>query len=57
MYIPFTQLVVNPQLEDLILPRRFSCWPVLIHVNGVTESVIDQGYFTEIIDFSEFLEE
>jgi len=45
------------KLEDLILPRRFSCWPVLIHVNGVEEGVVDRGYFTEIINFSEFLEE
>lgn len=44
------------KLKDLILPRRFSSWPVLIHVNGVTESVLDEGYFTEVIDFSEFLE-
>ncbi len=28
-----------------------SVYPVLIHVNGVQESVMDSLYFTEIIDF------
>lgn len=29
--------------------------PVLIHVNGVSDTVVDQQYFTKIIDFSEIL--
>lgn len=33
-------------------PKGFSIRPVLIHVNGVSEDVIDQDYFTNIIDFS-----
>lgn len=48
---------MKDKLTRLILPRRFSCWPILIHVNGVNESVTDESYFTKIIDFSEFLEE
>jgi AAA+ ATPase superfamily predicted ATPase len=44
------------KLEKLALPRGFSCLPVLIHVNGVQESVIDAGYFLECIDFSESLQ-
>lgn len=48
---------MEDKLDRFILPRRFSCWPVLIHVNGVDENVIDRGYFTKIIDFSEFLED
>jgi AAA+ ATPase superfamily predicted ATPase len=47
---------VEDKLSRLILPKRFSCWPVLIHVNGVQDSVQDNGYFSEIIDFSQFLE-
>ncbi|AIL13454.1 ATPase [Candidatus Paracaedimonas acanthamoebae] len=42
------------KINRLILPRRFSCWPVLIHVNGVNESVEEAGYFTEIINFGKF---
>jgi len=47
---------MKEKLNRLSLPRQFSCWPVLIHVNGVEDPVIDQAYFTEIIDFAEFLE-
>ena len=46
---------MQDKLARLILPRGFSCWPVLIHVNGVNEKVEDSGYFTKIIDFSQFL--
>jgi len=48
---------MKDKLSRFILPRRFSCWPILIHVNGVSENVVDQGYFTKIIDFSQLLEE
>ena len=57
---------VNPLHSDILseakkklacmnLPKRYSCWPVLIHVNGVSDSVQDSGYFSEIIDFSQWL--
>ena len=46
---------VEEKLHRLQLPRGFSCRPVLIHVNGVTEDVVDSGYFARIIDFSELL--
>jgi len=46
---------VNEKLDRLKLPRGFSCCPVLIHINGVSEAVIDSGYFARIIDFSELL--
>ncbi|MBS3921530.1 MAG: AAA family ATPase [Nitrosarchaeum sp.] len=39
----------------LIIPRHFSIRPILIHVNGVDESVLDAGYFDKIIDFSQLL--
>ena len=48
---------VKDKLKRFVLPQRFSCFPVLLHVNGVSESVTDQGYFVKIIDFSQFLEE
>ena len=47
---------VDQKIRRLALPRNFSCFPVLIHVGGVSDSVVDTGYFTEIIDFSKFLD-
>lgn len=46
---------MEEKFSRLAHPRGFSYWPVLIHVNGVSEKVEDSGYFTELIDFSEFL--
>lgn len=48
---------MQQKLQRLVLPRGFSYCPVLIHVNGVKESVIEKNYFTNIIDFSSLLEE
>ena len=48
---------MQDKVSRLVLPRRFSCWPVLIHVNGVDDNVEDRGYFTKLINFSDFLEE
>jgi len=44
------------KIERLQVPKRFSCRPVLIHVNGIHESVTDSGYFSDIIDFGKLLE-
>jgi hypothetical protein len=46
---------VKEKISRLSLPRGFSCWPVLIHVNGVSDAVSDSGYFSHIIDFSSLL--
>lgn len=46
---------VQSKLDKLIFPRGFSCRPVLIHVNGVTSDVEDSGYFSNIIDMSDFM--
>ena len=48
---------MEQKLRSLITPKGFSKFPVLIHVNGVQDSVIDSGFFSEIIDFSEFLDD
>lgn len=48
---------VEEKLNTLQLPRGFSARPILIHVNGVDERVIDSGFFAKIVDFSEFLAE
>lgn len=47
---------VEKKIKALSLPRNMSIRPVLIHVNGVCDEVIDQQYFCEIIDFSELLD-
>ena len=46
---------VKRKISRLTLPRGSSALPVLIHVNGVTESVSEGDYFFEIIDFGKLL--
>jgi len=46
---------MKEKIARINLPRGFSCFPVLIHVNGVTDSVIESEYFSQIIDFSTLL--
>ena len=46
---------IQQKMERLKIPRGFSCVPVLIHLNGVTEGVMDAGYFAHIVDFSKIL--
>jgi hypothetical protein len=42
--------------KNLKIPRNCSIRPVLIHVNGVEESVLDERYFDKVIDFGQLLE-
>jgi AAA+ ATPase superfamily predicted ATPase len=46
---------VEKKINLLQRPKGFSCRPVLIHVNGVHETIIDQQYFAKIIDFGDLL--
>ncbi len=46
---------VKQKINNLRMPKNFSYRPVLIHVNGVKESVIEEQYFSSIIDFGELL--
>lgn len=46
---------VQKKIDNLKRPKGFSCRPVLIHVNGVSEDVLDSDYFSSIIDVSQFL--
>jgi hypothetical protein len=41
--------------KRLKVPKYFSIRPVLIHVNGVEDSVLEERYFDKIIDFSQLL--
>lgn len=45
---------VQKKIDSLRYPKGYSCRPVLIHVNGVTDEVIDKDYFASIIDISSF---
>ncbi|MHA7841308.1 MAG: ATP-binding protein [Gammaproteobacteria bacterium] len=52
-------LSIRKDLEEKInrlkAPRNFSIRPVLIHVNGVTDELVESEVFANIIDFSSFL--
>lgn len=48
---------VQKKIDSIKIPKRFSYRPVLIHVNGVSQDVIDSDYFSVIIDMSKFLSE
>lgn len=47
---------VQKKIDSLVYPKGYSCRPILIHVNGVSQDVIDRDYFTDIIDITKFLE-
>ncbi len=56
------QLLKSNIIEEILekqkrfsLPRGFSLLPVLIHINGVADAVMDADYFSHVIDFSELL--
>jgi len=46
---------VEKKSKRLKIPRNCSIRPVLVHVNGVEESVLDADYFDKIIDFGQLL--
>jgi hypothetical protein len=46
---------VQKKIARLTLPKNMSCLPVLIHMGGVSERVIEQRYFAKIIDFAELI--
>ncbi len=46
---------VQHKIKSLVKPRNFSCRPVLIHVNGVSDAVIDSDFFSNIIGIDDLL--
>lgn len=46
---------VQEKIRRLKAPRHISRRAVLIHVNGVEENVIENGYFSDIIDFGDLI--
>lgn len=47
---------VKKKISDLKRPKGISCRPVLIHVNGISEDVLDNDYFSSVIDMSKILD-
>ena len=47
---------VQEKIKRLSIPRNFSIKPVLIHASEVHDDVIDQDYFSKIIDLSELFD-
>jgi hypothetical protein len=47
---------MEKKIESLSVPKGFSIRPVLIHVNGVSQAVIESEIFNDIVDFSMFFE-
>ena len=45
---------VQDKINRLKVQKGFSFRPVLIHVNGVTDAVVESGFFAKIIDFGDF---
>lgn len=48
---------VQKKIDALKVPKGYSCRPVLIQVNGVTEDIVDSDFFASIIDFSIYLDD
>ena len=46
---------MKDKIEKIKTPRFFSIRPILIHVNGVEENVLEAGFFDKIIDFSQLI--
>lgn len=46
---------MEKKIKAIKVPKHCSIRPVLIHVNGVSDSILDSRYFDKIIDFSDFL--
>ena len=46
---------VKEKMVRLSKPKSFSIRPVLVHVNGITDAVLDARFFDYIVDFAELL--
>jgi uncharacterized protein len=57
---PITLQIIDEmkqKIRRIKMPKYFSRLPVLIHVCGVEEEVIETGYFAHILDFGSMLSE
>ena len=47
---------MEEKTKRLKVPKHFSIRPILIHVSGVEQALLDTSYFDKIIDFGQLLE-
>lgn len=47
---------VKEKIERLKTPKQYFCRPVLIHVNGVSDELLDSHYFSHVLNMSELFE-
>lgn len=45
---------MEKKIESLSVPKGVSVRPVLIHVNGVSQTIRESDIFNDIVDFSQF---
>lgn len=45
---------VQQKIKHIVRPKGFSCRPVLIHVNGISDDIIDAHYFASIVNVEDF---
>ena len=43
---------MQQKIDRIEMPKNFSIRPVLIHVNGVTDNLVESDFFANLIDFS-----
>ena len=48
---------VKQKIQKLKKPKNFSCIPVLIYFGELQETIEDSGYFTNIINFEDYITE
>ena len=48
---------VQKKIDRLSCSKNYSIRPILIHVNGIKDSVSESDFFSKIINFGQFLEE
>ena len=46
---------MQAKIDAISRPKYMSVRPVLIHVGGATEELVDSGFFADIIDFGKFI--
>lgn len=46
---------VQQKIERIVKAKHFSFRPVLIHINGVTDELIESEFFSSIVDFGQLL--
>jgi len=47
---------IKEKVKRLSIPRGFGVAPVLVHMGGVSDSVVESQYFYRIIDLRDWLE-